>query len=253
MISNQDTNQMIDLIVSAYGDKAFPVDNPKKLAKVMNLWAVMFRDDDPKEVLIAVKNCISTLQFPPKIADIKSRIAQNRMAGQMTEMEAWIEIRKAVKNATTYKDANEAFISLPKILQKLVGEPSTLVAWNRVSIDTFEGVIASNTQRSYKELAKREAEYYSLPKDLQTEQAWLIAEQKEVTMLPEPKPQKSIDEMMDDMDKNADAYREDHAITPNADYSSRVDAFRKPMTKDELLMHEAKEKRKDKLRMNSWR
>ena len=53
MITNKDTNMMIDLLVTAYGDKSFPVDDPKKLAKVMNLWSVMFQDDEPKEVLLA--------------------------------------------------------------------------------------------------------------------------------------------------------------------------------------------------------
>ena len=250
MITRENMGEMMELIQAAYGDKAFPED-PKKLTKVMNLWAVMFQDDEPAEVLFAVKNCIATLSFPPKVADIKSRIAQARLEGQMTEMQAWSEIRKAVKNAGTYSEANEAFTSLPSILRKVVGEPSTLNAWRKVSIDTFEGVIASNTQRSYRELARREAEYYALPKDLQTEQSWLVDE-PEVTMLPEPAPQKSIDEMMVDMDKNADAYREDHAITPNSDYDSKVDAFTKPMTDAEIKLFEAKERRKDKLRMNSW-
>ena len=253
MITIKDTNMLIDLIVSAYGDKAFPVDDPKKLAKVMNLWSVMFQDDEPREVLLAVKNCIATLQFPPKIADIKARISQSRMAGQMTEMEAWQKIREAVNNSNSRSDANKAYTELPAILKKVVGSPSQLRAWNDCSIDTFEGVIASNVQRSYRELARREATYYALPKDLQSEQSWMVEAPKEVTMLPEPKPQKSFEERQAEMDNEAREYREKQGMTENTDYSDRVADFKKPMTKNELLELEAKKRHEEKKRMNSWR
>ena len=241
MITNKDTNMMIDLIVAAYGDKAFPVDDPKKLAKVMNLWSVMFQDDEPREVLLAVKNCIATQSFPPRVADIKSRIAQSRLDGQMTEMEAWSEVRKAVNDSGSYSDANKAFLALPAILQKCVGTPSMLKAWHQVSIDTFEGVIASNFMRSYRETAKNEAMYNALPKDMQSEQSYLNPTPKEVTMLPEPAPQKSFEE------------RERQGIEANPEYNDKVADFLKPMTDTELKMFEAKKRHEDALRMNSWR
>ena len=66
MITNKDMGEIIDLLTAAYGDKAFPVDDPKKMAKVVNLWSVMYQDDSPEEVLISVKDCIATLQFAPR-------------------------------------------------------------------------------------------------------------------------------------------------------------------------------------------
>lgn len=246
MITNKDTNMMIDLLITAYGDKSFPVDDPKKLAKVMNLWSVMFQDDEPKEVLLAVKNCIATLQYPPRVADIKSRIAQIRMAGQMTEMQAWVKIRKAVKKSGTSTDANAAFAQLPGILKRLVVEPGTLVDWHRLSIDTLEGVIASNTQRSYRELARNEAEYYALPKDMQTEQSWMV-EEPEVNMLPEPKPQKSMDEVEADREKKSEEYRDRFGIEPNHAYDDRVAAFKAPLSTEDLKRMEYAERKKEAL------
>jgi hypothetical protein len=107
-MTQKDINTMMDLLVAAYGEKAFPIDNPKKMAKVSNLWSVMFAEYEPAEVAVAVKDCIATLQFPPKIADIKSRMAQNRLAGQMTEMEAWALIRKAVEESNSRENAVKA-------------------------------------------------------------------------------------------------------------------------------------------------
>ena len=202
----------------------------------------MFRDDEPDEVLIAVKNCIATLTFPPKIADIKQRVAQSRMSGQMTEMEAWSEVRKAVNDSGTYSDANKSFLELPVILQKCVGTPSMLKAWHQVSVDTLEGVIASNFMRSYRETAKNEATWNALPKDLQESQSWLNPEPKEVTMLPEPAPQKSLDEMSDEMDASAREYREKYGISENPEYKGKVADFQKPMNDSERKMFEAKKR-----------
>lgn len=250
MITNKDTNMMIDLLVSAYGDKAFPVDDPKKLAKVMNLWSVMFQDDEPREVLLAVKNCIATLSFPPRVADIKSRIAQSRLNGQMTEMEAWSVIRNAVRGARNGTDANQAFMKLPPILQKCVGNPSQIMAWGGVSIDTFEGVIASNFMRSYRETAKNEAMYNALPKDMQSEQSYLNPTPKEVTMLPEPAPQKSLDEMEADRVRSEIEYREKYLADKLRASAEKVEQFKKPMTETELKMLEAKERAETKKRQD---
>ena len=241
MITGKDISTMMDLLVTAYGDKSYPTD-PKQMAKVANLWSVMFRDDEPEEVLIAVKNCIATLTFPPKIADIKSRIAQSRMSGQMTEMEAWAKVRDAVRNSDTRPDANRTFLDLPEILQKVVGTPSQLIAWHGVSLDTFEGVIASNIQRSYRELARNEATWNALPKDLQTSQKWMVGKPESVTMLPEPTPQKSIDEIQNDMDVSAREYRAKYGISENPEYKGKVADFQKPMSDSEQKMFEAKKR-----------
>lgn len=185
MITRENIAEIMDLLTAAYGDKAFPAD-PVLAAKAVNLWSVMFADDDPAEVLVAVKNCIATLQFPPKIADIKHRIAANRMAGQMTEMEAWCVIRKAVEDATSRTEAVRLFGNLPPILQRVVGSPSLLRAWRSVEDAQFETVTASNCMRTYRELAEREAGYYALPADMQRAESWRLPEPK-TEVLPEPK------------------------------------------------------------------
>ena len=252
MMTQKNIEMVMDLLVAAYGDKAYPTADPKQMAKVSNLWSVMFAEDEPEEVLLAVKNCIATSQFAPKIADIKQRIAQSRMAGQMTEMEAWINIRKAIKKAGTSAEANQAFSEMPQILRKVVGEPGTLKEWRGVSLDTLEGVIASNCQRSYRELAKNEATFNALPKDIQRKSAWMVSE-LEPTMLPEPQPQKSFEARSAEMDDEAKAYREMQGIEPKPDYSARVSDFLKPMTDDELKLMEARQKAEEKYRLERMR
>ena len=188
MMTVQNIGEMLQLLEAAYGLSLYKDVNRENVVK---LWSVMFADDDPAEVGIAVKNCIATLQFPPKIADIKSRMAQNKMAGQMTEMEVWQIIRRAVEDSNSREKASEIFGQLPKIIQRVVGSGSQLKAWRTVEDDQFETVVASNCMRTYRILAQREAGFYALPSDLQQVESWRIEAPKQ-TALPEPEKPKKV-------------------------------------------------------------
>ena len=184
-MTNQEIVKVLELLETAYGAKKFYADTNKE--KVIWLWSVMFRDDEAIEVNRAVINCISTLQFAPTIADIKQRIAKAKMAGQLTEMEAFHLIAKASEDATDWKTAEAKFTGLPKILQKIVGSPGQLRNWRKVSEEQFETVIASNIMRSYRELASQERDFYALPEQLQMSEQWRIeGPEYEPPQLPEP-------------------------------------------------------------------
>ena len=153
--------------------------------EVFAAWFEMFKDDDPAEVNRAVVAYICTNTFPPTVAGIKTLMAENRMAGQMTEMQAWQKIRDAVDFSTNRDEARKQYDQLSPLLKKLAGSPSQLISWRKVNEDTFEGVIASNVQRSYRELARREAVFYAIPGQLQAEQTWRVEGPKEQAALPE--------------------------------------------------------------------
>lgn len=161
--------------------------------EVFAAWFEMFKDDDPGEVNRAVVAYICTNTFPPTVAGIKTLMAENRMAGQMTEMQAWQKIRDAVDFSTNRDEARKQYDQLSPLLKKLAGSPSQLISWRKVNEDTFEGVIASNVQRSYRELARREAVFYAIPGQLQAEQTWRVEGPKEDQIaLPEGEKPKRI-------------------------------------------------------------
>lgn len=184
MMTTKDIAALLTLLEANYGTALYRDTNRENVVK---LWTVMFEADDPKEVGIAVKDCIATLQFPPKIADIKSRIANNRLAGQMTEMEAWAMIRDAVERSTSRDEAEKIFGQMPKIIQRTVGSASQLRGWRVVEDDQFETVIASNCQRTYRTLAQREAGYHALPPDIQQAESWRLEKPKQAEL---PAPEK---------------------------------------------------------------
>ena len=211
--------------------------------RVLNAWYPMFRDDDPAEVNRAVVVYICTEKFAPTVAGIKTIMAENRMAGQMTEMQMWSKVRDAVDGSQNRSAAAEEYAKLPPILRKVVGSPSQLISWRKVSEDTFEGVIASNCQRSYRELAKREAVYYAIPGQLQAEQNWRVDGPRDEIALPAPMITKTISQVVEEANSKAaehriltDELRQKHA--------SGLDAFLAPMTKDEKRIVEKREEKK---------
>ena len=215
MINRENIGEIFNLLSANYGEKMFP-DDQKKMANVVNLWQVMFADDDPAEVLVAVKDCIATLQFPPKIADIKSRISQNR-TGQMTEMDAWSKIVEAINRSYSKDDANKEFFQLPAILQRIVGSPSQLQSWRLVEVAQLHTVVMSAVLRSYRELVLSEETYHALPADMQKHEEWRLSKPV-MDSLPEPKREQTLDEMEDEMDRAAREYREKYLMPELKEY-----------------------------------
>jgi hypothetical protein len=127
--------------------------------QIINLWSTMFECDSVKVVVEAVKALMSTLKFPPTIADVKEKIALITQPPQMTEIEAWNEVRGAI----SYYNAKEGFDGLPSVLQRLVGSPNQLRQWAQMESDVVDTVIQSNFMRSYKARVQQEKEYTALP------------------------------------------------------------------------------------------
>ena len=129
------------------------------ISAAVNLWATMLSEESIQVVTEAIKALICTLKYPPTIADVKEKIREITQPDEMTEMEAWDMVRRAI----SYYHANEAFANLPPMLQKIVGSPNQLREWALMDVETVNSVIQSNFMRSYRVMAAREREYAMLP------------------------------------------------------------------------------------------
>ena len=174
----------------------------------------------------AVRAYCNTAKFPPSLADIKSQMVESYLQDKPTAMQAFQRISKAVKLSGSRDDATNQFNALPPILRKLVDEPSVLMDWNRISQEAFQTVIMSAIRESYKELTAREAKYYAFPEDLQMAEQWRIGA-PDLVALPEPKKVPTIDEMLDDMDRQAAEYRQRYGMVANHEYDDRVAEFKR--------------------------
>ena len=102
--------------------------------------------------------------FPPVPGQIKAKMRLITEPDQMSEMEAWTLVSKALKNSTY--GASEEFERFPPIVKRIVGNPSQLREWGLMDSETVHSVVASNFQRSYKAIAAKEREIGKLPSDV---------------------------------------------------------------------------------------
>ena len=153
-------------------ETAYPMFYAKKTQQeredAIRLWAEMFADEPGEVVAVAVKALIKSRvsTFPPGIGEITEMIQQITQPEQMTEMEAWGLVLKAVSNSNY--NSGEEFQKLPPVLQRLVGAPSQLREWAAMDSETLNSVVASNFQRSYKVRAKNERDFLALPSSVKT-------------------------------------------------------------------------------------
>jgi len=127
--------------------------------ETIELWTMMFENDNAKIVTEAVKSMIVTLKYPPTIADIKEKISIIMDPDTMSELEAWGKVRSAI----SYYNAKDNFDKLEPFLQKLVGSANQLREWGMMDAEIINSVIQSNFMRSYKFKLKQDKEYKALP------------------------------------------------------------------------------------------
>lgn len=165
--------EILQLFETAYGSKRFYAETNK--LDVLKIWLAVFKDDDVNLVREAAVGCISTLEFAPTVADIKKRMIEIKLSGQMTEMEAFQEIKKAVRDISSgRKHAMDAYNDLPPILRRTCGGVRQLIDWTQVPTESFETVVASHIRQSYRTEAAKEVGFFSLPKQMQENEKWMI-------------------------------------------------------------------------------
>lgn len=149
-------------ILKANYPRFYQESTKEDLKDVVDLWSMMFADDNTKVVTEAVKALIVTLKFPPTIADVKEKILIiTKTDDEITEGEAWHLVFNALRNSS-YNSVDE-FEKLPTIIKKVVGSATQLREWASMDSDTVNSVIQSNFMRSYKAKRSEQKELEKLP------------------------------------------------------------------------------------------
>lgn len=131
-----------------------------------NLWLDLFAGDDARLVGAAVKALIAsdTKGFPPHIGAVKAKLRQLTAPEQLSAAQAWSLVSRAASRSAYCAQAE--FDKLPPDLQRVVGSPSQLRDWAMMDAGTFQSVVASNFQRSYRAQRQRQEELALLPPDV---------------------------------------------------------------------------------------
>lgn len=121
----------------------------------INLWNVMFQNDDGRVVAIAVKELINTLQFPPTIADIKNKMLE-LTTDRKTPSELWGELERALKDSIYH--SKERFEELSPEVQKFVRDPAQLKEMAMMDSDVVHSVTKGQFLKQIEIIQKREDE-----------------------------------------------------------------------------------------------
>ena len=134
-----------------------------ELMRACDLWTEMFAEDDVELVAVAVKQLLTTLEFPPTIADVKKEIKKlsEVIQGETTGVDEWNLISKAIKNSG-YNSVEE-FDKLPPIAKRFVGSPRQLRDW-AISSEYNEGVVRGQFLKQ-RDTLKERCDYEKMFKD----------------------------------------------------------------------------------------
>lgn len=136
----------------------------------VNLWHMMFADDDAQLVSAAVKAFIATdtKGFPPVVGQIKAKLdmimREAYGGGELTPMEAWGKVQKAIRNSAWH--AQEEFDKLPDTIRAVLGGASALRDYAMMDSETVNSVVSSNFQRSFAARRDHVIEMRMLPADV---------------------------------------------------------------------------------------
>jgi hypothetical protein len=134
---------------------------PADITATVDTWTAILASYQFEHIRAALHSYIlsDTKGFAPTPGQLIDKIPVQSF--DMTEMEAWGMVNKALSNSNYH--AKEEFDKLPLIVQKTLGRFEVLQEWAGMEIDTVQSVIQSNFIRNYRTVLQREKEHNKLP------------------------------------------------------------------------------------------
>ncbi len=129
----------------------------------VELWQKCFEAEPYELVSAAVYGLIKVRpnSYPPAIGEVTAQIQRLVRPGELTAMEAWNLVAKALRNSAY--GSEEEFAKLPPAVQRVAHSPSQLREWALMDADTVQSVVASNFQRAFTARQKSDREFEALP------------------------------------------------------------------------------------------
>ena len=158
-------SETVDCII--YLDAAYPGAykrfTEKKFETLVAVWYNTFSEYPVEMVMVGIQGYISsdTSGFPPSPGQVMKVIQNITRQQDMTGMEAWSLVKKAVNSARDKYE--EVFNDLPPLIQKVIGGHHQLLTWGNVREEEFETVIQSNFMRAYEAEKQRQSQIEMIP------------------------------------------------------------------------------------------
>ena len=139
----------------------YPNYKPTDITATVDTWTAILASYQFEHIRAALHSYIlsDTKGFAPTPGQLIDKIPVKSF--DMTEMEAWGMVNKALSNSNYH--AKEEFDKLPLVVQKTLGRFEVLQEWAGMEIDVVQSVIQSNFIRNYRTVLQREKERNKLP------------------------------------------------------------------------------------------
>ena len=159
-----------EFLVIVKGLKAVYSD-PKFLADgdAIDVWYGLLCDLPYQVLSTATQKYMMQEQFPPTIAGLRKKAAEITAPAHedMSELEAWSLVRKALSNSGYNAEAE--FDKLPELCQKVIGNPANLHEMALMDTETVNSVEQSHFIRNYRvALDRKRADSQVAPAIMQT-------------------------------------------------------------------------------------
>ena len=130
---------------AVYTDPKFLADND-----AIDVWYGLLCDLPYQVLSTAVQKYMMQEQYPPTIAGLRKKAAEITASvhEDMSELEAWSLVRKALSNSGYNAEAE--FDKLPELCQRAVGNPANLHEMALMDTDTVNSVEQSHFIRNYR-------------------------------------------------------------------------------------------------------
>lgn len=160
--------ETVEIIKTMYA--AYPMAGKGQAATItdtVNVWAAIFSDEPAGLVAAALKSYIvaDIKGFPPSPGQIINKIRQIVEPEEMTEIEAWALVNKAIRHSGYIERAKEEWDKLPEPIQSII-RPEQLQEWALQDSKDLQTVVASNFMRSFRAKQIERAEYNLLPAEV---------------------------------------------------------------------------------------
>lgn len=160
-MTREETVKIIRIMVDSY-----PNYKPNNISETVDVWQMMLSEYTYEQVSVALKAYIlsDTNGFAPSIGQLVAKIQTIIQPKELSEMEAWALVSKAIRNSG-YNSVEE-FAKLPPLVQKAIGLPDQLRTW-ALDENYNEQVVSSNFMRCYRNEVEHEKKILSMPKEVQ--------------------------------------------------------------------------------------
>ena len=160
-MTREETVKIIRIMVDSY-----PNYKPNNVSETVDVWNMMLSEYTYEQISVALKAYVlsDTSGFAPSIGQLVANIQTISRPQELSEMEAWALVSKAIRNSG-YNSVEE-FAKLPPLVQKAVGLPDQLRTW-AIDENYNEQVVSSNFMRCYRNEVENEKKILSMPKEVQ--------------------------------------------------------------------------------------